>query len=48
MFILLFQVSVTFDPYMSLSVPIPQNLRHLPVIFVPSDPETTPIKVCSR
>ena len=43
--IVLLQVSVTFDPFMSLSVPIPRNLRLLPVIFVPCDPNTTPIKV---
>ena len=39
------QVSMTFDPFMSLSVPIPRNLRHLPVIFVPRDPNIMPIEV---
>ena len=39
------QVSMTFDPFMSLSVPIPRNLRHLPVIFVPRDPSVMPIEV---
>ena len=39
------QVSMTFDPFMSLSVPIPRNLRHLPVIFVPQDPSVMPIEV---
>ena len=39
------QISVTFDPFMSLSVPIPRNLRHLPVIFVPQDPNIMPIEV---
>jgi ubiquitin carboxyl-terminal hydrolase 19 len=34
--------SVTFDPFMSLSVPIPRNLRRLPVIFVPRDPNSLP------
>ncbi|CAI8045180.1 Ubiquitin carboxyl-terminal hydrolase 19 [Geodia barretti] len=34
--------SVTFDPFMSLSVPIPRNLRRLPVIFVPQDPNSLP------
>ena len=36
---------MTFDPFMSLSVPIPRNLRHLPVIFVPQDPNIMPIEV---
>ena len=39
------QLSMTFDPFMSLSVPIPRNLRHLPVIFVPRDPSIMPIEV---
>ena len=41
------QISVTFDPFMSLSVPIPKNLRHLPVIFVPKDPDSMPQEVSS-
>ncbi len=45
MLFIVLQVSVTFDPFMSLSVPIPRNLRLLPVMFVPCDPNTTPIKV---
>ena len=39
------QESVTFDPFMSLSVPIPRNLRRLPVIFVPQDPNSLPKQV---
>jgi hypothetical protein len=39
------QVSVTFDPFMTMSVPIPINLRQLPVFFVPKEPETLPTKV---
>lgn len=38
------KVSVTFDPFMTMSVPIPNNLRQLPVFFVPKDPDTFPIK----
>jgi ubiquitin carboxyl-terminal hydrolase 19 len=34
--------SVTFDPFLSLSVPIPRNLRRLPVIFVPQNPDSIP------
>ena len=36
---------MTFDPFMTMSVPIPNNLRQLPVFFVPKDPDTFPIKV---
>ena len=41
------QESVTFDPFMSMSVPIPGKLRNLPVFFVPCDPKHLPTKVCS-
>ena len=33
---------MTFDPFMSLSVPIPRNLRRLPIFFVPRHPSLTP------
>ena len=36
---------MTFDPFMSLSVPIPKNLRHLPIIFIPKDPDQLPRQV---
>ena len=39
------QESVTFDPFMSMSVPIPGKLRNLPVFFVPSNPKHLPTKV---
>ena len=35
------QVSETFDPFMSILVPILKNLRHLPV----KDPNEMPIQV---
>ncbi|KAL5474915.1 hypothetical protein EMCRGX_G026942 [Ephydatia muelleri] len=38
------KVSVTFDPFMTMSVPIPNNLRQLPVFFVPKEPDTFPTK----
>ena len=35
---------MTFDPFMSLSVPIPRNLRRIPIFFVPHDPSLVPLR----
>ena len=40
-----FQVSITFDPFMILPVPLPKKQRLLPIIFMSKDPHRKPVKV---
>jgi ubiquitin C-terminal hydrolase len=42
------ETSVVFDPYMSISVPIPSKMLHRVVIFVPLDPHKKPTKYLLR
>ena len=39
------QESVTFDPFMSMSMPIPGKLCNLSVFIIPSNPRHLPTKV---
>ena len=39
------ETSVVFDPFMSVSVPLPQKMLSRSVVFVPQDPEKVPVKV---
>uniref|UniRef100_S4RDN2 ubiquitinyl hydrolase 1 n=1 Tax=Petromyzon marinus TaxID=7757 RepID=S4RDN2_PETMA len=38
-------VSITFDPFLYLPVPLPQRQRVLPVYFLPREPYRRPVKV---
>ncbi len=40
-----FQVSITFDPFMILPVPLPKRKRLLPITFMPCQPHVKPTKV---
>jgi ubiquitin carboxyl-terminal hydrolase 4/11/15 len=43
------QVSITFDPFMYLTLPLPQTARYRgTVLFVPADPSKAPIRVRVR
>ena len=39
------QVSVTFDPFSCLAVPLPKKMRLLSVVLMRKDPSITPVKV---
>ena len=39
------QVSVTFDPFSCLAVPLPKKMRLISVILFTKDPTVTPVKV---
>lgn len=42
------QVSITFDPFLYLPVPLPQKQKVLPVFFFAREPHSKPIKVRRR
>lgn len=42
---LLLQVSITFDPFLYLPVPLPQKQKVLSVFFFAKEPHKKPIKV---
>lgn len=39
------QVSITFDPFLYLPVPLPQKQKVLPVFYFAREPHSKPIKV---
>ena len=39
------QVSVTFDPFSCLAVPLPKKMRLLSVVLMKKEPNVTPVKV---
>ncbi|CAN0067815.1 unnamed protein product [Lampetra planeri] len=41
-------VSITFDPFLYLPVPLPQRQRVLPVYFLPREPYRRPVKLSVR
>lgn len=45
---LLFQVSITFDPFLYLPVPLPQKQKVLSVFYFAKEPHKKPIKVSLR
>lgn len=42
------QVSITFDPFLYLPVPLPQKQKVLPVFYFAREPHSKPIKVRSK
>lgn len=42
-----FQVSITFDPFLYLPVPLPQKQKVLTVFYFAKDPHKKPVKVHS-
>lgn len=39
------QVSITFDPFLYLPVPLPQKQKVLPIFYFAREPHSKPIKV---
>lgn len=46
-FIFLLQVSITFDPFLYLPVPLPQKQKVLSVFYFAKEPHKKPVKVRS-
>lgn len=42
------QVSITFDPFLYLPVPLPQKQKVLPIFYFAREPHSKPIKVRSK
>ena len=39
------ETSVVFDPFLSMSIPLPRKMISRAVIFIPQDPSKVPVKV---
>lgn len=42
------QVSITFDPFLYLPVPLPQKQKVLPIYYFAREPHSKPIKVSNN
>ena len=39
------ETSVVFDPFLSMSIPLPRKMLSRAVIFIPQDPSKVPVRV---